>query len=74
IVNAKDLEKISEDDNLEIITKCQSLYKYSNRTIKFEKINEAQFKLLGGEIISSADYGHLVQIIHIRDNVNGEAG
>ncbi|OZC04892.1 hypothetical protein X798_08139 [Onchocerca flexuosa] len=57
--------KISKDDNLAIMDKCQSLYKHSNRTIKFNE-NTDQFKLLGGQIVSSADYGYMVQIIHIR--------
>ncbi|VDM96730.1 unnamed protein product, partial [Onchocerca ochengi] len=63
--------KISEADNLAIMDKCESLYKYSNHTVKFEE-NKGQFKLLGGKTVSSADYGYMVQIIHIRGITDGK--
>ncbi|MCP9257822.1 hypothetical protein DINM_001072 [Dirofilaria immitis] len=63
--------KISEDDNLAIMDKCKSLYKYSNRTIKLEG-NKAQFKLLGGHITASDAYGYMVQIIRIRETSDGK--
>ncbi|KAM3729120.1 Uncharacterized protein ACO02O_05644 [Dirofilaria immitis] len=67
----REFGKISEDDNLAIMDKCKSLYKYSNRTIKLEG-NKAQFKLLGGHITASDAYGYMVQIIRIRETSDGK--
>lgn len=52
---------------------CQSFYKHNNRTNKDQE-NEMQFKLLAGQIVSTIEYGHVVQIIHIKGEINGEPG
>ncbi|KAL3989838.1 hypothetical protein ACH3XW_29235 [Acanthocheilonema viteae] len=55
------------------MAKCQSFYKHNNYTFKYKKNNWTQFKLLGGQIAPHSDYGHVVQIIRIREiGGNGE--
>uniref|UniRef100_A0A915PJ02 Peptidase S1 domain-containing protein n=1 Tax=Setaria digitata TaxID=48799 RepID=A0A915PJ02_9BILA len=49
----------------------RSKYRDYNRTTKLQE-NTVEFKLLGGQIVSSGDYDFVVQIIHIRGKINGE--
>lgn len=55
------------------MAKCQSLYERSRATSTFEK-NKSQFKLLGGQVVPSVEFGYMVQIIHIRDLIDDEPG